>query len=280
MLTCCDILLAEHRETERLLEHLNGVLTELPEIPLHALPERLAEASQFYHRLATDLLRHFVLEEKALFAVLSAYRTMMLMEVEHDDLLTLQNAFVAALTRSVQRGKPEPELSPAFLAFQERLKAHIREEEAGVFPLAESTLEPEEKQKVLRLFAEIQAGFITDEPLRERPKPEFQIFGLASSVGFERPLAYHTLLEREHTSVQQVKIRAGHRQSPHWAGPHQLVLVLSGEVLLWVEEIAHPVAPGMLLMLDSRLVFAFEAKQDTELLLFRIWPHPHYTKAL
>jgi hypothetical protein len=64
----------------------------------------------------------------------------------------------------------------------------------------------------------------------------------------------------------------------HWAGQHQCMLVLSGEVAFETPEAIHMLKPGDMLKADSRLIFALSAVADSHLLSFKVWPHPHYTK--
>lgn len=305
MSTCVDFLIAEHRETERQLAALEGLLVEAISHSGELGPWRdvIEQASLLYQGLARDLYRHFVLEEQALFALISPYRTMMLMEVEHDDLLALQRAFGDGLQASLTADRLEPALLGLFQAWQARLKGHILEEERGIFPLAESVLEPEEQLRSQRLLKALRLEplGVDDEPLPveiHRVPPTFQVRETAMFEAPAKPMRYDTLYEREHSSVQHLSLQAGMRQKLHWVGPHQCLILLSGEVALETElqsgspESKGPHAqspestkdvqclkPGMAVSLDSRLYFALHALSDAHLLVFKVWPHPHYTKA-
>jgi hemerythrin-like domain-containing protein len=272
---CCSLLIAEHRQTELLVAQLRVPLADWNAQPSALAGERV---TALYQRLCQDLIRHFALEEQALFAPLSAYRTMILMEVEHDDLLILQATFTTALQESLAQNAPTETLLPAWAAFEERLLAHIQEEEQGIFPMAERVLDTEGKQRVLRLMNERQAALLLTEPVLQRPAPGFQVKTLPDA-DFSRPMQYQTLYDREHTQLQRLTLRAGQKQSVHWAGQHQLLCLLRGAVQLWVGETATPLSVGQIATLDSRLAFALESVSDSEILLFRVWPHPHYTKA-
>lgn len=278
MTSCCDLLIAEHRQTEALLASLEVALTRA------CGPEGLDATGWIalekeYRHLAEDLYRHFVLEERALFSLLSQYRTMMLMEVEHDDLLTLQGHFEDPFALSRSNNKPEANLLSSFLAFKTRLLAHIVEEERGIFPLANACLEPEEQEKARRVYHGVQAAFQESPVLLHRELPCYQIRQTALFQTLEKPLTYETLYDREYTSVQHLQIKAGTSQKLHWVGQHQCLILISGEATLETPAEKIPLAPGQSVSIDSRLYFALHALTDTHLLAFKVWPHPHYTKA-
>jgi hemerythrin-like domain-containing protein/mannose-6-phosphate isomerase-like protein (cupin superfamily) len=286
MANCCDFLIAEHRQTESGLRWLEERLAALsgasPVSASSAFRAKEADwlsVAEFYAGWASDLYRHFVLEEEALFSLVSQYRSMMLMTVEHDDLLTLQAAFEGALTHSVSSGSAHPDLMRHFQAFQTRLQAHIVEEERGIFPLAQACLLPEEHQLALRRYQEISEQATPGAALSLlRPEPAFQVIETAVFDAVEKPLSYETLYEREHASVQHIRLQAGMKQALHWVGPHQCLFLLSGTVTLETRQAQIPLSPGQCVTLDSQLYFALQAHTDAHLLNFRVWPHPHYTK--
>lgn len=282
MANCCDLLIAEHRQTESGLRWLQERLEILNGASGAAVPEAVdwLTVAGFYEDWAAELYRHFVLEEEALFSLVSQYRSMMLMTVEHDDLWTLQTAFEGALTHSVTSGSAHPDLMRHFEAFQTRLQAHIIEEERGIFPLAQTCLLPEEQQLALRRYREILAEAEQGAALAlSRPTPDFRVMDTDLSGAVEKPLSYETLYEREHASVQHIRLQAGMKQSLHWVGPHQCLFLLSGSVTLETRQAQISLSPGQCVTLDSQLYFALQAHTDTHLLNFRVWPHPHYIKA-
>ena len=283
-MNCCELLIAEHRRTEELMEHLDGLLRQMV---VSGDPTRptLPEIKTIYQTIADDLHRHYALEEKALFQLLSQYRTMMLMEVEHDDLLTLQNTFAQHLAQ-VTQGQPEYSaksdvLLSRFQAFRDRLFAHILEEERGIFPLAEQVLEPEEKLKVLRLIntlVEAENPKVYDI-LRRVPGFSVQKAQLPEpGQKLSRPMDYQTLFSQDHSLVQTLRLQAGQQQSPHWAGQTQFFIVLEGEVRFETNGSVHFLGTGDTLLAESRLLFALSAITDSLLLMVKVWPHPHYTK--
>jgi len=289
MIDCCELLIAEHRRTEDLLARLEDLLRGL------AMAGRAPGIADWvtvhaaYDTLAQDLHRHYALEEKALFPVLSQYRTMMLMEVEHEDLLALQNAFAEQLERTEQ-SEPQAELPDAlglllgkFEAFKTRLLAHIVEEERGIFPLANEMLEPEEKLKVMRLTNDLVESKSRMAYDLLRPTPTFSVKKANLSESTPRPMDYQTLFERDHSIVQTLRLHAGQQQAFHWAGQTQIMLVLQGELRFEAQcaegKKTHLLGVGDTLTLDSRLMFSLAAITEALLIVFKVWPHPHYTKS-
>jgi hemerythrin-like domain-containing protein/mannose-6-phosphate isomerase-like protein (cupin superfamily) len=278
MVNCCELLIAEHRRTEEILGRLSALLEDIFCTSAYN-HQSWQSVRKLYGVLAQDLHQHFALEEKALFSVLSQYRTMMLMEVEHDDLLALQSAFAEQLAIMGASAHGAEALMHRFFTFKNRLQAHILEEEQGIFPLAEEVLEPEEKRKVMRLYTELleekQMGGLS----LIRPQPGFSVSSTELFKPFSKPMNYQSLYEKEHTSLQHLRIKAGQKQAMHWAGQNQCLLVISGEVAFETPEAIHMLKPGDMVRLDSRLIFALSAVADTHLLVFKAWPHPHYTKS-
>jgi hemerythrin-like domain-containing protein len=281
MSDCCELLIAEHRRAEALLGDLDALLRQMVASGNLTRPE-LPEIQGAYAVLAQALHRHYALEEKALFPMLSQYRTMMLMEVEHEDLLSLQDDFAKHLGRITQ-GEPEylaesPLLLSRFEAYKKRLFAHIVEEERGIFPLANQCLEPEEKLKVLRLT---QALVEADDPRLYdlvRKTPSFILQKAKPPEPSYKPMDYQTLFEQDHNLVQTLRLQAGQKQARHWAGQTQFILVLSGELAFESDGVVHNLGAGDTLTLDSRLLFSLAAVTEVLLLLFKVWPHPHYAK--
>ncbi|HWV46070.1 MAG TPA: hemerythrin domain-containing protein [Nitrospira sp.] len=294
-------MIAEHRRAEELVGRLDVLLNRLVSHWDPAGPE-LAEVQAVYAMLAQDLHRHYALEEKALFPVLSQYRTMMLMEVEHDDLLALQQAFEDQLERfplgqtatqaqaQEQTVEALETLRQRFEAYKTRLLAHMVEEERGIFPLANERLEPEEKLKVLRLTNELNESKRPAAYDLIRPEPGFILKKANLSASSNKPMDYQTLFEREHSVIQTLRLHAGQKQAFHWAGQTQVMVVLLGELKFEArcgigqtdgnDEIkAQALSVGDTVTLDSRLVFSLSAMTEALLMVFKLWPHPHYTKS-
>jgi quercetin dioxygenase-like cupin family protein/hemerythrin len=270
--TFYDRLLSDHRKTEALLMELSVLIRE---------GKAWEDIEGLYHTLITELECHFAGEEYGLFPVLSQYKTMVLMEVEHEDLLEAQERFYEALCQSQKAKTATENLNPLFEEFQDMLLCHIKEEEQGIFPMAEECLEPEEKALVQRKLEEaytlITSGQSGAEFL-ERAKPTCQIthhdfFGTPG-----KPKQYHKLFGAEHASVHHIQLQAGESFKTHWAPEHQCLLVIQGEVVLRTETEEYSLATGDQVTMTPRFPFALLAKQDSHLLAIKVWPRPHFIR--
>lgn len=251
----------DHQETERQLRQLEIALRE----------GNASGARDVFQQLKTDLLRHFVLEEQALFPVLSQYRSMILLEVEHDDLLALQDQLETAI------GQDDGlEALSAFEAYALQLRGHAKEEEEKIFPMAQSLLTPEEWAWVERRWRELSAQ--ADLAL-VRPDPQFAVHPAALLSQPEKPIAYRTLYEKPQASVQQISLKSGQSLARHWAGQDQYLLVISGSGMFEANGRTVALEPGLGLALDSRLPFSIAATGDLSILTFKTWPYPHFAKA-
>ena len=273
MIDCCQLLIAQHAETRRLLSVLESEIQAFT-----AGQQDIKLFEEHYRALVLDLKQHFILEEQGLFETVNQYRSMVLMEVEHDYLLDLQNALGSAVKGLKDDIESQLAIKQCFESFKKRLLAHMVEEEEGIFPLVQHWLEPEEQQKVLRRFSEIQEGFNEGIFQLQRPVPEFEILPTQIFHAVSRPIGYETLYEREHTTVQHLMLQAGKSLAQHWAGQHQCILVLSGNAVFDARDQQKTLTPGMIVRLDSRLWFSLSAIEDSHLVLFKVWPHPHFAK--
>src|SRR5690348_12779816 len=115
--TFYELLLADHRRTEALLTQLAHCLQT---------GESLEAIQALFKTLSDELDCHFACEEHGLFPVLSLYKTMILMEVEHDDLLRSREGFQQCLLASLEAQSYASDLLSTFQTFQEMLQRHIK----------------------------------------------------------------------------------------------------------------------------------------------------------
>ncbi len=268
-----ELLLEGHRQTEQLLSRLREVLDNMrDDVSSVTRPESLPD---LFQALKQDLLLHFACEEHGLLAVLTPYRSMVLMHEEHDQLWDMLEAVETAMNSS-------GDATDAFNNLDEALRSHILEEETGVFQYADQVLEPEEKALVARKSKEFYERVQSEPGLAEfilkRPEPHFDVNVTSLFQMPDRPIHYQTLFEREHTTVQRVSLKAGKSLSRHWAAQYQFIVVLSGQVRFISDTETVCLEPGMSIQMDPHLYFAFEAQEDTQLLLFKVWPRPHFLR--
>lgn len=269
MAGCCDLLREDHRRTGILLSELSGLL----------LAGDRSAFEQGFNTLCEELLRHYVLEERALFPVLSMYRPMILMEVEHEDLQMAEHAVRAAMAAGDSK-----KLLATFDFFDERLRAHIVEEDEGIFRMAETLPEPEEQALVSRKMIEVSQQLLAEPNLYlKRNTPALEIRQSPLFQVANRPIAMNTLFEAEHDSLQLVRLKAGQSLSPHWAAQYQCLLVLSGKLALTADGQTHPLQAGDQVNIEPRLLFSLSvsenASEEAALLAFKIWPKPNYLRS-
>jgi hemerythrin-like domain-containing protein/quercetin dioxygenase-like cupin family protein len=260
-------LLEEHDHTQKTLETLDHLIQA---------QEDYQTSYTLFKQLALDLKLHFACEENALFPVLNLYRSMILLEVEHDNLLNS----MALLEQAFQGSQVE--LQKAFGAFQDQLLAHIHEENNGIFPFAESVLEPEEKALIHRKFKALQEKLRTNpalaQKLLERPHPHYSSGHIPLGGTLEKPIRYQKLFEADHASMHLIALQSGKSLKQHWAPEHQCFVVLSGSVLFKTLEAEQVFSEGDQIVLEPRLKFSLSAKTDSRLLLMKVWPHPHFIR--
>ncbi len=266
--SCCDLLIRDHRETEALLQQIQIQIETGQD---WAALQRLAQ------QLKDDLARHYACEEFALFPVLSQYRTMMLMEVEHDKLLSTEEDFYQAL-------KSDPldraMVAQRFQQFEAQLKAHILEEEQGVFPYADRVLEPEESQMVGRKLAEVDTAIRCGRLAGTLHRPEPQWVFKAESL-FETPkdrIRFNKCFEQDLTSLHHIVLPQGQRLKEHMSGQHQCLIVLEGAVQILNERSQLSLKAGQQVDIEPRLYISMEALEDSHLLLLKVWPKPHFLR--
>lgn len=266
---CTTRLDVDHRLTETVLSHLQGLIENA----------EWQKAREEYELLKFALTKHFALEEKALFSQLNGYQTMILMELEHDHLLELMNTLSVCLEGDDEGSVNAEQVTRTFKTLQERLHAHILEEDRGVFPLTETVLTEVERQTV---YDELETLVHTQDmdwiSILTRPEPQYAVDTVPMFDTAVQPIALTTLFESGHDSVKLYQLAAGQSLAPHWAGEDTCLLVLSGTGILKLTETTYDLAPGSRVRMSPRLRHAVEASTDLAFLQIRIWPWPHFSK--
>lgn len=267
----CGRLWQEHRATEEALTQLQFSL-EAGNLTLFS--------SQF-SALLRMLAIHFVCEERALFPLLSQYRPMILMEVEHDQLLKTQREVESQLSKALKSSQDLPKLIQAFEYWDQALRAHIREEDSGIFVKANEWLELEEQALVSRKLSEVaaQAEMLANPlTLLERPEPGYTVNRANVFVPKSTPRAMTSLFEVEHAQIQHLWLRAQEQLSPHWAPQHQYVVVIQGEVCFESSGVTQLLSPGSTVTVTPQCFFSLQAKTDAHLLIYKVWPRPYFLR--
>ncbi|MBK8189364.1 MAG: hemerythrin domain-containing protein [Vampirovibrionales bacterium] len=271
-----DQLRRDHRRCETLI-------VELRELAPAAQAGDAAALEAFvdgFNALRDTLRLHYLREEQGLFPLLNQYRTMVLLQVEHDDIVALELELAESIeTAAAQKSLPASVIEQ-LARFDERLSCHVREEENGVFTLAESVLEPEEKALAARKCEELLAEDAQGEPLMlERPQPVMQLHRDSLLEAQERPIVYSTAFQEEQASVQRLWLQAGAALTRHWSAQYQYILLVSGAVTMTTDVETLPLTPGQSATISPRFAFSMKAEQDSLLIVTKVWPRPHFRRA-
>lgn len=261
-------LLDDHNETLRVLETIVALVTA-PQKDWQALEAAI-------EGLCRALSVHYHVEELGLFSVLNPYKTMILMEKEHEMLLENHAQLLLALA-----AKDDNALMASFLTLKEQLEAHILEENNGVFPMAASKLAPEEQALSKRKMAELDAYFKQHPeaiPSFDRPLPQVTVTPYKVLCAQETPIAFTPCFKQDHVTLSAMYLQAGQSLKPHWAGETQCLIVLSGTGELHAMEKIERLLPGTQVDLAPRTMFSLQAITDIEVLALKVWPKPHFTK--
>lgn len=278
----------DHQETLQKLADLGRLLSSLPS------EEGFQQILHCSETLIAELKQHFVMEEQALFPMLSMTRPMILMTVEHETLLGLMSDYHNALLHPDPQSLAQWErIQTQFQALRTRLEAHILEEDRGIFPLAHSVFEPEEHQRLARLMATLQSQSNSDpavvNTLLERPAPAYQVYPQLPPPSSNAPIQYQPLFLFGHHEIQRLVIQAGKTLAPHWSAQAQWIYLLSGCCSLTFavtpeydaqagNETVTLQADGAV-QLTPRCWMALQAEEDSALLIVKLWPHPNYAKS-
>lgn len=254
-------LLTDHNRTRQQLEDFRA----LPNSSSVLDEARLAA----FREILDELKRHLVCEEQALFPILGRYRTMILLNVEHEDLMQAGELVLEALA-----GGTAP-LQQTVDHFQERLEAHMREEEDGVIPFALQAMAPEEQAWVARQVAELRERMQDPKVLEQlwrREAPRCQRGTMLDHKQLPpRPIHYHTLFSAAKTQVQQLSLQAGQSLAMHWSPQHQWLGVLSGQaVFQHASGEEEPLGEGAWISLEPRYWFSLKAEGPAILLLVKV----------
>lgn len=272
-LQVCESLIAEHRQMEGLLEVLEAHLRKENE----DFQEDRQELTALMATIAREMDVHFACEEEALFPAVEPYHSMVLMEVEHEELMSLKSGiqeFLALEKMDSERMTAFKELGFRFI---NELYDHIGREDAGIFPACERALSLEEKQQVIEGMEQIRKrakeGVI---PEFSRPRRTFETLRVSLSQPLERPVSIRLLDESKDMQIKELLIQAGQALGPHWSPKKHILVCLQGEGNLIAARqqsslqdkaviqngIKEFFSEGSILKLDAQLLHVIEAKTD------------------
>ncbi len=270
-LAVCESLLQEHRQMETLLEDLTQALNNLnPETP-----NALEKAQEIMSRIKHELNTHFACEEEALFPGVSPYHPMVLMEVEHEELIALRDDLLTRLQHPSPTKAERSKIQTLGTTFINEMLDHIGREDAGIFPTCERALSNHEKETIMEKMDYIRAqAQITPTPSITRPERSFRVIEADLDSSPQRPIVSTHLLKptqletEDKLEVKHLIIQAGKALSPHWS-PKQITLIcLKGNGLFTANDQEIELKAGVSIIMTPQLRHAIHAQSDCHVVLW------------
>jgi len=258
-LQACESLIQEHRQMEQWLDGLGKALSrgELE-------PVRVALA-----QIEPEMNTHFACEEQILFPAVSPYHPMVLMEVEHENLLALRAQLKERLKQTEEIGTEIlsviQEIGNRFIS---DMLDHIGREDAGIFPTCEQALSDDEKASVISGMERLrQAARHTPVSPPGPPVRTFKTLKVDLQSTIQRPVFSERLLDQDGLEIKHLVIGAGQSLPSHWS-PQQITLVcLSGEGIFTANQQQIDLQSGVSIVLSPQLLHGIQAQSDCHLLL-------------
>jgi quercetin dioxygenase-like cupin family protein len=236
-LVACESLTQEHLQMGQLLESLER------SISLGELEEARAVMAQIEPAMNT----HFACEEQVLFPAVSPYHPMVLMEMEHEELIALRTQFQDLLNQSKRR------------------------EDAGIVPACERSLSDNEKASVITGMKSLRekacdAALPTPTP----PVRSFEVFRINLQSAAEKPLFSERLLDNGVLEMKHLVIKAGESVPSHWALKQGTLVCLSGDSVFTANQEQVALKAGVSIVMSPQVLYGLEAHTDCHFLLLLI----------
>ncbi len=266
-LQACESLIREHRATEVKLDSLEALLNGV-DVNVTLPPDTAAAIQEILAILHAELNTHFACEEQALFPAAEKYHPMVLMEVEHEQLLELRTQMEDLFAQAVQAVEAVAPLRETGLQFIEELRNHIVREDAGIFPTCERSLNDLEKAEVIAGMDRIRAAAqVTPTPTIQREPRHFKTFQFQDGANYDRAVMVSQLGEEGPMKIKQMTIQAGESLPDHWSPKAVMVYCVSGSGVFKANHQEQPLMPGTGILITPQLNHAIEARTTCQLLL-------------
>lgn len=263
-LQVCESLIQEHRQMEAMLtqlEHGLGCLTS-PE------PELVEAIRKIMDQIIPEMNTHFACEEQVLFPAVTPYHPMVLMEVEHEELMALRQEVLDILGQSAINVAEISKLQTIGTRFISDMLDHIGREDGGVFPTCERALSPTEKQAVIDGMAELRAKAKRQPtPAIQRPEHSFEAQQIDLTTPAQRAVFSERLVDADGLEVKHLVIQAGKSIPEHWAPKQGTLICLQGQGLFQADNRKIPLVPGTTIIMSPQLRHSVQADTDCHLLL-------------
>ncbi len=243
------------------LEHCLGSLTSQK-------PE-LAEAIRtIMAQIVPEMNTHFACEEQILFPAVTPYHPMVLMEVEHEELMALRQELLDILGQSTINAAEVSQLQAVGTRFISDMLDHIGREDGGVFPTCERALSQTEKQAVIEGMAELRAKAKRQPtPAIQRPERSFETQQIDLTTPAQRAVFSERLLDDAGLEVKHLMIQAGKSIPDHWAPKQGTLICLQGQGVFQADNRKIPLISGTTIIMSPQLRHAVQADTDCHLLL-------------
>lgn len=259
----CASLIEEHRQMETLLGKLKQALAELDSTQgLNAVKALMGE-------IEPEMNTHFACEEKVLFPAVTPYHPMVLMEVEHEELIALRDELLALLSNNNEEQTLEKAdtLQKTGNHFIDYMLDHIGREDAGIFPMCERALSNDEKEAVIAGMTDIRKQAAqTPTPSITRPERTFQSYQLDLSSEPQRELFSKQIFEDATLKVKQITIQAGKSMAAYWTPKQAIIICMRGEGTFMANDEELALVPGTIVKMSPQLRHGVSAKTDCDLL--------------
>jgi hemerythrin-like domain-containing protein/quercetin dioxygenase-like cupin family protein len=257
-------LIAEHQ----------AMISALKTLESNIESKNLLQAQDLFQGILNEMRVHFACEEQVLFPMVHPYRTMVLMEVEHDEIFARRDALQNVLDDSLSSQTDWETIKKAFDRFSEYLTTHIHEEDTGVFPFCTKVLSDYEKQRVAEGMAVLRKKDETHPlPPIERAEGRFDHFPVQAHdwESQTRPIQIQLLAKGDTFEIKQLFFKTEASLASHWT-PHPLTLICqTGQLLFESQDKQVILNPGDAVTLSPRLYHAVSALENSQVLqLFQI----------
>jgi hemerythrin-like domain-containing protein/quercetin dioxygenase-like cupin family protein len=258
-------LLEDH---ERLRGLIATLKSELHEICHRQSGESLKKAQEMAQKLLQEMNTHAACEDKALFPALSQHHALPILEVEHEEVLLQRAALVSGILNYSFPEDCSDKLYKQAEEFFDLVERHMAKEEKAIFPLAEQSLPPAEKQQVLRKMEDIRATARV-LPIQDAafPGKRYHRFHFPLEEPVTEKIHTETLLEVGSLQFKTMGLKGGTSLSTHWSPKQVTVLLYSGEAEWSGPDMSITMKAGDAILMDPKLAHSLEAKTDCRLLL-------------
>lgn len=263
-LQVCESLLAEHRFMETLLLSLESQIKQMA-VTTNIKSTDLENIQDLLDTINHELTVHFACEEQALFPAVTPYHPMVLMEVEHEEIVALWDTLLKQF-----KARQFGEFQDTGKEFVDYLQGHIGREDAGIFPACEQSLSEDEKQQVIIKMDQIREKSKTEIiPAIVRPEKTYKPITMDLTTVSDKPLIIKLLAETPNRQIKHLSIRANESLPSHWSPKELFVFCVSGQAVFTTQPDGHAVdlLPGSGVLLDPQLSHAIQAKTDCHFLM-------------